>query len=139
MSSAADGTGAVAEAYAALGVAVTDSEGNLRDSQEVYWELIDALGQVESDTERDALSMQIFGRSAQDLNSLIAVGSEGMAEYAAQAEDAGAILSGDTLTARFRSRSCEECTRNSPASGPDGSRRRGSRSPGPVYYRNTRS
>lgn len=99
MSSAADGTGAVAEAYAALGVAVTDSEGNLRDSQEVYWELIDALGQVESDTERDALSMQIFGRSAQDLNSLIAVGSEGMAEYAAQAEDAGAILSGDTLGA----------------------------------------
>ena len=99
MSSAADGTGAVAEAYAALGVAVTDSEGNLRDSQAVYWELIDALGQVESDTERDALSMQIFGRSAQDLNSLIAVGSEGMAEYAAQAEDAGAILSGDTLGA----------------------------------------
>ena len=99
MSSAADGTGAVAEAYAALGVAVTDSEGNLRDSQEVYWQLIDALGQVESDTERDALSMQIFGRSAQDLNSLIAVGSEGMAEYAAQAEDAGAILSGDTLGA----------------------------------------
>lgn len=99
MSSAADGTGAVAEAYQSLGVAVTDADGNLRDSQEVYWELIDALGQVESDTERDALSMQIFGRSAQDLNSLIAVGSEGMAEYAAQAESAGAILSEDTLTA----------------------------------------
>lgn len=99
MSSAADGTGAVAEAYQSLGVAVTDADGNLRDSQEVYWELIDALGQVESDTERDALSMQIFGRSAQDLNSLIAVGSEGMAEYAAQAESAGAILSEDTLSA----------------------------------------
>lgn len=99
MSSAADGTGAMAEAYQTLGVAVTDADGNLRDSQDVYWELIDALGQVSDDTERDALSMQIFGRSAQDLNSLIAVGSEGMAEYAAQAEEAGAILSDDTLTA----------------------------------------
>lgn len=99
MSSAADGTGDVAEAYAALGVAVTDADGNLRDSQEVYWELIDALGEIESDTERDALSMQIFGRSAQDLNSLIAVGSEGMAEFAAQAESAGAILDTDTLGA----------------------------------------
>ena len=99
MSSAADGTGDVAEAYQALGVAVTDADGNLRDSQEVYWELIDALGEIESDTERDALSMQIFGRSAQDLNSLIAVGSEGMAEFASQAEEAGAILDTDTLGA----------------------------------------
>lgn len=97
MNSAAEGTGAAAEAYAALGVSVTDAEGNLRDSQEVYWELIDALGSVEDYTERDALSMSIFGRSAQDLNSLIEVGSDGMAEYAAQAEAAGAILSEDTL------------------------------------------
>ena len=99
MSSAADGTGAVADAYAALGVAVTDSDGNLRDSQEVYWELIDALGSVDDYTQRDALSMQIFGRSAQDLNSLIAVGSDGMEEYAQQARDAGAILDGETLDA----------------------------------------
>lgn len=99
MNSAADGTGAVAEAYAALGVAVTDSEGNLRDSQTVYWELIDALGQVDDYTQRDALSMQIFGRSAQDLNSLIAVGSEGMQSFAQQASDAGAILDGETLEA----------------------------------------
>lgn len=97
MNSAAEGTGAAAEAYAALGVSVTDAEGNLRDSQEVYWELIDALGDVDDYTQRDALAMSIFGRSAQDLNSLIAVGSEGMAEYAAQAEEAGAILSEDTL------------------------------------------
>jgi hypothetical protein len=99
MNSAANGTGAVADAYAALGVAVTDSDGNLRDSQTVYWELIDALGQVDDYTQRDALSMQIFGRSAQDLNSLIAVGSDGMAQYAQQAQEAGAILDGDTLEA----------------------------------------
>lgn len=97
MNSASDGTGAVAEAYAQLGVAVTDADGNLRDSQTVYWELIDALGQVDDYTQRDALSMQIFGRSAQDLNSLIAVGSEGMQTYAQQARDAGAILDGETL------------------------------------------
>lgn len=99
MNSASDGTGAVAEAYAQLGVAVTDADGNLRDSQTVYWELIDALGQVDDYTQRDALSMQIFGRSAQDLNSLVAVGSEGMQTYAQQARDAGAILDGETLDA----------------------------------------
>lgn len=99
MSSAVEGTSAVADAYATLGVAVTDSEGNLRDSQTVYWELIDALQGVDDYTQRDALSMQIFGRSAQDLNSLIAVGSEGMQEYAQMAQDAGAILDSDTIDA----------------------------------------
>lgn len=97
MNSAAEGTGEVAEAYEALGVSVTDADGNLRDSQEVYWEAIDALGEIDDATQRDALSMTLFGRGAQDLNSLIEVGSEGMAEYAAQAEEAGAILSEDTL------------------------------------------
>ena len=99
MNSAAEGTGEVAEAYEALGVSVTDADGNLRDSQEVYWEAIDALGEIDDATQRDALSMALFGRGAQDLNSLIEVGSEGMAEYAAQAEEAGAILSEDTLGA----------------------------------------
>ena len=97
MNSAAEGTGEVAEAYEALGLSVTDADGNLRDSQEVYWEAIDALGEIDDATQRDALSMTLFGRGAQDLNSLIEVGSEGMAEYAAQAEEAGAILSEDTL------------------------------------------
>ena len=97
MNSAAEGTGEVAEAYEALGVSVTDADGNLRDSQEVYWEAIDALGEIDDATQRDALSMTLFGRGAQDLNSLIEVGSEGMAEYAAQAEEAGAVLSEDTL------------------------------------------
>ena len=97
MAGAAEGTGAAAEAYAALGVSVTDADGNLRDSQEVYWEAIDALGEIDDATQRDTLSMTLFGRGAQELNSLVEVGSAGMAEYAAQAEAAGAILSEDTL------------------------------------------
>lgn len=99
MNSAASGTSSIADAYASLGVSVTDADGNLRDSQTVYWELIDALQGVDDYTQRDALSMQIFGRSAQDLNSLIAVGSEGMQEYAQMAQDAGAILDSDTIDA----------------------------------------
>lgn len=97
MSSAAKGTGATAEAYKKLGVSVTNSDGSLRDSQTVYWELIDALGTVENETERDALAMQILGKSAQELNPLIEAGSERMAELGQQAHDAGAVLSDDAL------------------------------------------
>ena len=46
MNSAANGSKSYAEAYEKLGVSVTDSNGHLRDSDTVYWELIDALGKV---------------------------------------------------------------------------------------------
>lgn len=98
MKSAADGTGTAAEAYSRLGVAVTNSDGSLRDSEEVYWEAIDALGQMEEGTERDALAMDLFGKSAQELNPLINTGSEGMAKFAEEAHEAGAVMSGDTLS-----------------------------------------
>lgn len=98
MQSAAGGTGAAAEAYSKLGVAVTNSDGSLRDSEEVYWEAIDALGQMEEGTDRDALAMDLFGKSAQELNPLINTGSEGMAKFAEEAHEAGAVMSGDTLS-----------------------------------------
>ena len=99
MQSAADGMGDIADAYDALGIAVTDSAGNLRDSETVYWEAIDALGTIEDRTERDALAMQIFGKSAQELNPLIAAGSEEVARLAEEAENVGYVLDEDTLEA----------------------------------------
>lgn len=99
MKSAAKGTGEAAEAYKKLGVDVLDADGNFRDSQDVYWELIDALGQVENETERDTLAMSLLGKSAQELNPLIEAGSARMDELGQQARDAGAVLSEDALNA----------------------------------------
>ena len=62
MNSAREGTGAASQAYKALGISITDANGNLRDSETVYWETIDALGNVANETERDALAMQLFGK-----------------------------------------------------------------------------
>lgn len=76
MSSAAKGTGANAEAFDKLGVSVTDANGNLRSGDEVWQEVIAALGQVENETERDALAMQLMGKSAAQLNPLIEDGGE---------------------------------------------------------------
>lgn len=102
MASAADGTGAAAEAYDQLGISVTDSNGHLRDSEAVFWEAVDALGNIANETERDALAMSLFGKSAQELNPLIETGSERMKELGKEAEKAGAILSEDTLDAYAR-------------------------------------
>ncbi len=42
---------------------MTDAHGNLRDGETVYWEAIDAHGQISNETERDALAMAVFGKS----------------------------------------------------------------------------
>jgi len=97
MSTAREGTGAAAKAYAKLGISVTDAHGELRDGEQVYWEVIDALGKVTNETERDALAMQILGKSAQDLNPLIAQGSEGMAALTDEAKRMGAVLSEESI------------------------------------------
>ena len=97
MDSAREGTGAAAEAYAALGVSVTDAEGNLRDQETVFWEVIDALGNVSSEEERTLLSMDLLGRSAADLAPLINAGSETMAQLAEEAHNTGYVLDSETL------------------------------------------
>ena len=97
MDNARKGSSDYIEAYKKLNVEFADGNGNLRDSETVYWELIDALGKMTDETERDAVSMKLFGKSAQDLNSLVKIGSEGVAEFAQEARDMGAVLSDDTL------------------------------------------
>lgn len=93
MKSVQDGSKTMTAAYEALGVSVLDSNGNLRDSDAVYWELIDSLGKVQNETERDALAMQILGKSAQELNPLIEAGADRMQELGDQAREAGYVVS----------------------------------------------
>ena len=99
MGEAQKGSTKYVEAYEKLGVSVTDANGNLRDSEEVYWETVDALKGIENETERDALAMELFGKSAQDLNTIIDMGSEGFQELEKTAENMGAVLGGEGLSA----------------------------------------
>ncbi len=99
MSAVQAGSKNMTEAYDKLGVKVTNTDGSLRDGQEVYWEVIDALGKMENETERDAIAMQLLGKSAQELNPLIEAGSARLKELGAEAEAAGYVLSEDTLNA----------------------------------------
>ena len=94
-----DQLGSAGTAYSDLGVNVLDSTGNLRDSEDIFWDVIEALGEIDNETERDAAAMSILGRSARDLNPLINAGREGFEELADEAHEAGYVMSGDTLDA----------------------------------------
>lgn len=96
---ASEGTGKNAEAYARLGVSVTDAGGNLRSTEEIFFDAIDALGMVANETERDALAMQLFGKSALELNPLIVSGSEAFRALGQEASAAGIIMSEEAVNA----------------------------------------
>lgn len=74
--SAANGSKSQAKAFEALGVSVTDADGNLRDSEDIFQDTLTALGKMTNETERDALAQQLMGKSAAELNPLIEDGGE---------------------------------------------------------------
>ena len=94
-----NGTGNAKASFEALGISVTDADGNMRSANDVFYETIDALGDVKNETERDAMAMDIFGRSAQDLNPLIIQGSQTLKAYADEAHNVGYVLDEEALSA----------------------------------------
>ena len=94
-----NGTGNAKASFEALGVSVTNADGSMRSANDVFYETIDALGQVKNETERDAMAMDIFGRSAQDLNPLTIQGSKTLKAYADEAHNMGYVLDDEALSA----------------------------------------
>ena len=72
MYSANTGSKSMQEAFDKLGVSITDSNGELKSGDAVWQETIQKLGQMKNETERDAIAMQLMGKSAANLNPLIA-------------------------------------------------------------------
>lgn len=97
MSTASKGSGDVYDAFNQLGVSFKNTDGTLRNNQDVFNECIHALGEMENETERDALAMKLFGKSAQDLNPLIKGGADTLAQMSKQAKQLGIILDQETL------------------------------------------
>lgn len=87
------------DAFKTLGVSVTDETGQLRNATDVWYETLEALSQVENETQRDALAMEIFGKSAASLAGIVDDGGEALKNYGKDAEDLGLIMSQDTLDA----------------------------------------
>lgn len=99
MDAARRGSKEQAEAFDKLGIGVQNADGTLRDAQDVFGDVIDALGAINNETERDAIAMTIFGRSARDLNPLIKAGSDGLRELTQEAHDVGYVMGEEALDA----------------------------------------
>lgn len=88
------------EAFSKLGISVKDEmTGQLRDANTVWYETLWALSKVENETQRDALAMELFGKSAADLSGIVDDGGVSLMSYGSEAEELGLILSQDNVDA----------------------------------------
>lgn len=97
MFAAKDGTGSQADAFSSLGISVLDSNGQMRDAKTVMEEAFTALNGVGNETERNQLAMQLFGKSAMDLNPIINAGGEELGRLAEEARNTGAVMSDEAV------------------------------------------
>lgn len=85
------------ESLQKLGVSATNADGSLRDANEVFYDVLEALSKIENETERDQIAMELFGKSADDLAGIIDDGGAALKAYGDEAERAGAIMDEETI------------------------------------------
>lgn len=85
------------ETFEALGISVTNADGTFRNIEEVFYDSLAALSQIGDETERDLVAMDLFGKSADTLATIIDDGGAGLQEYGTKAEELGLVLSEDTI------------------------------------------
>ena len=82
---------------AKLGVKTKNADGSFRNINDIFYDTLAALGDVQNETERDTLAMAIFGRSADSLAGIVDDGGKSLKELGQEAEDMGLIMGQDTV------------------------------------------
>ena len=77
-----------------LGVSIRDSNGEMRDMRDVFYDSLRALSRVRNETERDTLAMELFGKSADELAGIIDDGGNALKYWGDQAVG---VLDEDTI------------------------------------------
>jgi hypothetical protein len=96
---AANGDEAAAKAFEALGISVTDANGKVKSSEQLFNETTAALAAIEDPAKRAAAAQALYGESAAKLMPLLSQGTEGIEAMRAEAELLGIVLSDEDVAA----------------------------------------
>lgn len=97
LNDASSGAGTASDAYKTLGVSITDSNGNMKDSEAVFNETIKSLADMEDVNKRNAIANDIFGKSYGDLAPLLDGTGQDIDDMKQKAVDLGIVMSNDTV------------------------------------------
>lgn len=87
-------------AWEQLGVTLKDDvTGEFRNIDDVFYDTIQGLSEINNETERDIVAMQLFGKSADELAGIIDDGGEALKRLGEEAKNKGVIISQEDLDA----------------------------------------
>jgi hypothetical protein len=86
MEDAASGSKKQEEAFKALGVSVTDANGKLRSTNEVFLDIADRFANMKDGAAKTAIAMDVFGKSGAELIPTLNAGRDGLAAMGDESE-----------------------------------------------------
>lgn len=90
------GKGEAKEIFEQLGIVVTDSNGKIKNTDSILFDVANRFSQMEDGTEKAAMSMKLFGRSGSELIPLLNAGSAGIRSMQEEAKALGLEISTNT-------------------------------------------
>lgn len=83
--------------YQQLGVALRDSNGQLRKADDIFWDTVSALRKIPNETDRNTVAMKLLGENASKVYPLLDKSAEELAALRKEAHDTGYVLDDDML------------------------------------------
>lgn len=84
------------EAFQSLGVSVKDSNGQFKSMDELFWETVYAMNNLESDGEKSAYMLDLFGRNAANIGEILRKDTAEIDAMRNEAHDLGIVVSQET-------------------------------------------
>lgn len=84
------------EAFQRLGVSVKDANGNFKAMDDLFWETVYAMNDLDSEGEKSAYMFDLFGRSASNIGEILRKDSSELEEMRKRAHDLGIVVNQTT-------------------------------------------
>lgn len=101
-SEAARGTGAAKDAFKELGVSLTDGQRRMRNSEDIFNDVADAMQKIQDPANRLRLAFKIFDTDGAAMVKMFENGSAGINKFREQAQQLGIVLSEDAVRSSQR-------------------------------------
>ena len=92
------------EKFEELGISIRNASGEYRDSEDIFYDAVDALGKIDDETQADITANELFGKSYQELKPLIDAGTGSLKDLGEEAKNRGVIMTPEELETMNRAK-----------------------------------
>jgi hypothetical protein len=90
---AAKGNKAQADTFKKLGITLTNAEGKIKPTNDLFLEIAESLSKMPEGAEKTALAMEVFGKSGAELMPMLNNGADGLKTLSKEANALGLVMS----------------------------------------------